>query len=162
MNCPLLSEDTADVLLDYSVGRLDPAKALKLEQHMTVCESCAVFRTGQAEVWAALDGWEPQPVSQSFDRRLWQKIDEAADAPWHRKLRDALRFGAWKPAFPLAGAVIVIAAGFVFDHQSTPPSTTSVSPGSGVSITEVDQIEKTLDDIQLLRQFDAAASSRPM
>jgi hypothetical protein len=162
MNCPLLSEETTDVLLDYSAGRLEQAKAVKLEKHMVECESCAAFRAGQADVWAALDAWEPQPVSLNFNRHLRRKLDEAAAAPWHRKLMDALRFGAWKPAFPLAAAAVVIAAGFMFDHQSTVPDTSSVSATSGVSITEVDQIENTLDDIQLLRQFDAAASSLRM
>jgi hypothetical protein len=31
----------------------------------------------------------------------------------------------------------------------------------GVSVSEADQVEKTLDDIQLLRQLDAGAGSGP-
>ena len=162
MNCPLLSENTAedtmDILLDYTAGRLDAKRTAKLEKHMLSCARCAAFRTEQAGVWAALDLWEPEPVSMSFNRSLWQKIEASASASWYRKLVDALRFGAWKPVFPLAAAVFVVAAGFVFDHQGTGTTTPGVINASGVSMNEVDQVEKTLDDLQLLRQFDAVSA----
>ena len=155
MNCPLLFEQT-DLLLDYTAGRLDSATAALLERHMENCARCAAFRTEQALLWNALDAWEPEPVSLSFNRTLWQRIDAIAAEPWYRRLIDGFRFGAWKPALPLAAAVCVIAAGFVLDHANA-PTTTSVAGASGVSITEVDQAEKALDDIQLLRQLDSAS-----
>ncbi|MES1258099.1 MAG: hypothetical protein ABUS51_06700 [Acidobacteriota bacterium] len=164
MNCPLLSEQTADVLLDYSAGRLEGAKAAKLEAHMTRCARCAGFRAGQTELWAVLDAWEPQPVSMGFNRELWRKIDQAAAAPWHRKLADALRFGGGEQAFPLATATVLVVAGILLDHHR-PAATSQNFASPGVSMTEADQVEKTLDDIQLLRQFDAVAadtSKRPM
>jgi anti-sigma factor RsiW len=170
MNCPLLSDQTADILLDYSAGRLNPARAILLEKHMDNCDRCTAFRLAQTEVWATLDAWEPEPVSVEFNRALWQKIDREVHAPWYRKLADQLRFGAWKPAFPLAAAALVIAAGFAFDHHgggaskltsSSPsnfPSNQSVNPGvTSASLSEADQVEKTLDDLQLLRQLDAAS-----
>ncbi len=158
MNCPLLAEDTTDVLLDYSAGRLDAKRTAMLETHMLSCVRCAAFRAEQTEVWAALELWEPEPVSMGFNRSLWQKIEESASASWYRKLVDALRFGAWKPVFPLAAAVFVVAAGFVFDHQGTGTPAPGILNGSGVSMNEVDQVEKTLDDLQLLRQFDAVSA----
>jgi anti-sigma factor RsiW len=159
MNCPSKSEDTIDVLLDYSAGRLDKARSAALEQHMAVCEDCAAFRVGQDEVWKALDAWEPEPVGMDFNRRMWQQIDAAAAAPWYRKLADSLRMGAWKPALPLTAAVVLVAAGFMMDHQGAVSVTPGVINGSGVSLTEADQVEKTLDDIQLLRQLDAVAGT---
>jgi hypothetical protein len=144
MNCPLLSEQTADVLLDYSAGRLEAAKAATLQTHMLSCDPCSAFLAEQAELWAALDSWEAPEVTMSFNRRLWRNIELAAGRPW-------LHFGAWKPAFPLAAAALVIMIGFVYDHKSPQP----VRNG-GVSITEIDQVEKTLDDMQLMRQFEAA------
>jgi len=54
----------------------------------------------------------------------------------------------------------------VFDHRtesrpgSDPSGATATqisTPNSGI---EADQVEKTLDDIQLLRQFDAVSSIR--
>ncbi|HEX4133513.1 MAG TPA: hypothetical protein VHY84_02730 [Bryobacteraceae bacterium] len=159
MNCPLQTEET-DLLLDYSAGRLDAARAAALTQHMEQCAACAAFRTEQTAVWNALDLWEPAPVSMDFNRRLWQRIDAAAAAPWYQSLRDSLRFTNWKPAIPLAAAVIVIAAGFLLDH----PGQQARTPEPGVSVTnvslrEADQVEQTLDDIQLLQQLDAVPSN---
>jgi len=152
MKCPLSREDTADVLLDYSARRLDKARAARLERHMESCEACAAFSVQQGALWSALDEWEPEPVSMDFNRRMWQNIDLLAAEPWYRRLADSLRFGAWKPAIPLAAAVLLVATAFVMDHSGT------VAQTHDVSITEVDQVEKTLDDVQLLKQFDSTVT----
>jgi anti-sigma factor RsiW len=172
MNCPLQREETGDVLLDYSARRLDAARTAVLEQHMEKCPKCASFRSDQALLWDALDTWEPMPVSRDFNRRLWQRIDAAAAAPWYTRVAESLRFANWKPVFPLAAAVLVIAGGFLLDQRdSREPApginveagsvkTGSVKTGSvqGVSMTEVDQLEQTLDDIQLLHQLDTVTA----
>lgn len=155
MRCPLEREETQDVLLDYSAGRLNPARAATLEAHMEECAACNSFRMEQSAVWDALDVWEPAPASMDFNRRLWQRIDAAANAPWYRTLADSLRFGGWKPAIPVALAVLAIAGGFLLDHPSGSTATPAVQP---VSFTEADQLEQTLDDMQLLRQLDSATS----
>ena len=161
MICPLKSEETIDVLLDYSAGRLEESRRTLFEGHMAHCAECAAFLAGQTEVWQTLDAWEPEPVSMDFNRRMWQKIDAAAAAPWYRKLADSLRLGAWKPALPLTAALVLVAAGFVMDHQGAVPAAPGVASSAGVSVTEAEQVEKTLDDIQLLRQLDAAAGAEP-
>jgi len=160
MNCPLKSEgtqreDVMDQLIEYAAGRLDAAKAAALDVHVGNCVACHAFVQQQAEVWDALDAWEPTPVSMDFNRRLWQRIDAAARSPWYRNLAGALRGANWKPVFPLAAAVLVIAGGFLLDHRGGPASSASVP---GVSVIEADQLEQTLDDIQLLRQLDAVAT----
>ena len=152
MNCPLQTEET-DLLLDYAAGRLalremDAARMATLVQHIETCPDCASFRKEQAAVWDALDLWEPAPVSIEFNRRLWQRIDAAAAAPWYTSLMESLRFANWKPVVPLAAAIAVIAAGFLLDHPR------GKSPIPGVSVREADQVEQTLDDIQLLHQLD--------
>jgi anti-sigma factor RsiW len=157
MTCPLLKEETADVLLDYSAGRLDAARTAMLERHMKTCAACDTFRLEQSAVWEALDAWEPMPVSLDFNRRLWQRIDEAAEAGWYRGLVKSLRFGNWKPVVPLAAAILVIAGGFMLDH----PGDRAVNSGTsvqGVSVSEADQLEKTLDDIQMLHQLDSVTA----
>lgn len=163
IDCPLEFEENIDLLLDYSAGKLPAAKLSMLEEHMGVCSACAAFRVGQAEVWQALDAWEPAPVSMDFNRRLWQKIDAAEAAPWYRKLADSLRMGAWKPALPLTAAVFLVAAGFMMDHRTSVSFSQGTSASSsisdGVSVSEADQVEKTLDDLQLLRQLDAGLAN---
>jgi anti-sigma factor RsiW len=149
MTCPLRTEET-DLLLDYSAGRLDAARAAVFAHHMETCPDCASFRMEQKTVWDALDAWEPAPVSMDFNRRLWQRIDAAGVAPWYRSLVESLRFANWKPVVPLTAAILVIAAGFLLDH---PGAVNNTVPG--VSLNEATQVEQTLDDIQLLDQLDA-------
>lgn len=162
--CPLKSEETTELLLDYAARKLEPLRAAVLEEHIENCADCAMFRDEQSAVWQALDQWVPVAVSSDFNRNLWRKIDEERAAPWYtkagfRNLVGQMSGAAWKPAFPLAAAVIVVCAGFVLDHAtphvtiSTKPP--SVSDGSGVSLSEAEQLQRTLDDIQLLKQFDA-------
>ncbi len=158
MNCPLKRVETSDLLLEYSARRLDAARATLVARHVEVCAECSAFLAGQTAVWDALDAWEPPAVSMDFNRRLWQRIDRATEVPWYRGLLNALHGANWKPVFPMAAAVLVIAGAFVLDHQGE----RVVTPGAGtpgVSIIEADQLEQTLDDIQLLRQLDAVAPS---
>jgi anti-sigma factor RsiW len=157
MNCPLGKEETAHMLLDYSAGRLDTASVAVLERHMESCAECAAFRAEQAAVWDALDAWKPSPVSLDFNRRLWQRIDAADAAPWYKRLVESLRMAPWKPVLPLTAAILIIAAGFLFDH----PGGRSPAPGASadsVSVTEAEQVEQALDDIQLLRQLNTSAT----
>jgi hypothetical protein len=163
MTCPLQSESTIDVLLDYSAGKLDRARLASLENHMLTCAECSAFLAGQTDLWQTLDAWEPEPVSMDFNRRLWQRIDAEAALPWYRKLADAFSTGAWKPALPLAAAVLLVSTAFVMDHQRSVPAPHGSETASGVSAggsnaapLDADQVERTLNDIQLLGQLDAS------
>lgn len=156
MNCPLKTHET-DLLLDDAAGTLarrglDAATMAELQAHMESCPDCVSFRAGQKSVWSALDLWEPGPVSQDFNRRLWQRIDAAAAAPWYMRLAESLRMTSWKAMIPLTAAVLVIAGGFLLDH----PAAKNRTPD--VTIIEADQVEQTLDDIQLLRQLDVVST----
>jgi len=153
MTCPLQTKET-DLLLDYSAGRLDAARTAALAQHMESCPVCASFRTEQTAVWDALDLWQPAPPSMDFNRRLWQRIELSAAAPWYKSLCDSLRFANWKPVVPLTAAILVIAAGFLLDHPGRQTQVPGV-PVTNVSLKDADQVEQTLDDIQLLQQLDA-------
>lgn len=158
MNCPIQNEETADLLLAYIARRLDPAKTAILERHMDVCAQCAEFRVRQELVWQALDAWEAPPVTPDFNRRLYQRIESEAAAPWYRRLF-TMPWATWKPAIPLACAGLIIMAGFVLDHPvHVNPSS---APAIRVSVTEAEQVETALDDLQLLRQLDNGAPAAP-
>ena len=164
--CPLKSDETIEVLMDYTARTLDAVQSGLLERHMDQCLNCATFRDDQAAVWQALDAWEPAPVSMDFNRRLWQRIGEDQAAPWYtkigfRNLGLQIRGSAWKPALSVAAAVLVVATGFVLDHSGTRTGSPTTAVESRVTITEADQVERTLDDIQLLHQFDTAADGEP-
>ncbi len=163
MNCPIENEN-ADVLLAYCARKLDADTAAILERHMLVCPECARLRDGQQAVWNALDSWEAPPVSADFDRRLYERI-EAGDAPsWHRRGWDYIRktFGpiVWRPAFPLAAAGVLVVAGFLLDHRPGAAVVKPSPPEIRVSLTEADQVEKTLEDMEMLRQFDPVSKDK--
>jgi anti-sigma factor RsiW len=167
--CPLIAEPNGiqmDLLLEYSAGRLDPAQSAALERHMAVCGGCAAFRAEQGALWSVLDEWEPEPVSLDFNRRLWQRLDGSAAAPWFRRFAHAWRYGAWKPAIPLAAAVLVVTTAFMMDHRESATIRSAGGSSAGASVVEVEQVERALDDIQLLKQFDTtvteAGSSKTM
>jgi hypothetical protein len=174
MSCQIRSEEHTDHLLAYSAGKLRADAATKLELHMRSCEECAAIGKAQSNVWNLLDNWEVRPVSADFNRELYARIDAASSASWLDRfassLGDFLRPVFARPAFPLAAASLVIVGGFVLDHPgrnfslSTKSSELQGSSAgsnqvdlnkAGLNKTEVDQVEATLDDIEILRQFDA-------
>jgi anti-sigma factor RsiW len=160
-NCPT-DCPTEDILLDYIAGRLNHAQALLFETHADHCARCAALRTSQAAVWQSLDEWKPAPVSEGFNRELWRRIDaDAQQSSWTRELAAALQFSFWKRLAPLAVAVALIATGFMFDHGGKQTGTIQTNSHASIVITasEADQMERALDDIQLLDEVDASAAA---
>lgn len=159
MNCPIRNEETADLLLAYTARRLDPARTATLENHMDVCPECAEFRAGQELVWQALDAWEAPPVTPDFNRRLYQRIEIEAAAPWYKRLFTT-PIAMWKPVIPLAAACMLVVAGFMLDHPVT-----NIAPPNPIpaihSVAEAEQVENALDDLQLLRQLDTSGTPGP-
>jgi hypothetical protein len=150
MKCPLEAGNAHEVLLEYPTGRLDPAAQAALESHIAECFDCQEAVGGQAAVWDALDAWEPAPVTVDFNRRLWQRIDrvEAERANWFSM--------TWKPALPVAAAFLLLMGVFMVERPHERLPLQSATGSDGVTLTEVDQVEATLDDLQLLQQFDSA------
>lgn len=152
-----------EVLLDYVAGRLDAAQTARFEQHAGGCAHCRTFCTEQRTVWRDLDRWQPAAVSEGFNRELWRRID-AEDGTDSGSLAGAFGFGLWKRVAPLAFALIVVVAAFVFDHAD---KRTERKPADAATVvvtaTDADQLESTLDDIQLLHEADTdAAPAKPL
>lgn len=164
MSCPIRSGEHTDHLLAYSAGKLRGDAAAKLELHMRECVDCAAIGASQSAIWNLLDTWEARPVSADFNRRLYARIDAAASASWWDKMTSSinefLRPVFARPAFPLAAASLLIVAGFVLDHpgkMSNSKANQAALQVSSVEInkSEVDQVEATLDDIDVLLLFDS-------
>jgi anti-sigma factor RsiW len=149
-HCP-----TEDILLDYVAGSLNATQLAEFERHAKECARCDALVASQAAVWRSLDEWKPGPVSAGFNRELWRKVDADAAAPsWTARLH------FWKELAPLAAVLALVATGFVMDHHSRPPVATTPA-AVAVSATEADQLERTLDDLQLLEAVDTATPARP-
>ena len=163
MKCPIEGKENAELLLSYSAHGLNPESAAILEEHMASCPACREFRDGQQALWKTLDHWEALPVSTGFDRRLYRRIEQQESVSWWARL-----FGPMGPVLlrsaPLAAtACLILVAGFV---GLGPERITTPVAVDNTQIREVEQVEKALDDLDMLRQFDLVAtkedSSRSM
>src|SRR5437867_9338209 len=154
MRCPIETQENAELLLSYSARRLDPESTAILEAHMELCPACREFRDGQRALWEALDQWEARPISADFDRRLYRKIEEQEQLGWWARVFGSLRPMFLRPALPLAAtACLVLVAGFILDD----PARFTLPAVENPQAHEVEQVERTLDDMEMLRQFNLVA-----
>ncbi len=154
MDCPIKTQENADWLLEYAAGRLRGERAAQLARHMETCTDCAGFVAAQQVVWNALDEWEPEPVSLDFDRRLYRSIEAARPASGLprvlRRLFAPLQ-PLWRPVVPLAAACLLIVAGVMLHAPQA-----VMGPVDGavrIERIEPEQVERTLDDMQMLREL---------
>jgi anti-sigma factor RsiW len=153
-HCP-----TEDVLLDYVAGKLGPEQTLRFEEHAATCASCAALQNAQVATWRELEAWKPEPVSEGFNRELWRRIDADA-AAGSRGLAVALRLNLWKRIAPLAVAMAALVAAFVLDHPGKPTVLRHATTTAAIVVTasDADQLERALDDIQLLHEVDSESA----
>jgi len=158
MGCPT-QDDNAELVLDYAARKLSPEAAAIFERHMLQCAECARFATSQRQLWKALDSWEAASLSDDFDQRLYARIDADAQRPlwqwlWQRLFSDVW---GWKPA--AAAAMVTLALGaflFVPQRTETPTQTPSrMEAGTHSDTIEPEQVERALEDLEMLRQLNA-------
>ncbi len=150
MDCPIKTQENREWLLDYSAGRLDHQHAVMVERHVEGCPDCARFVAEQRVVWEALGEWEPREISPDFNRRLYQRIDQAKPASWLDRLARPFQ-PLWRPLVPLAAACLLIVAGVALH---TPTATLHPNAEQAhVESVEPEQVERTLDDLQMLREL---------
>lgn len=138
--------------MEYAAGELDLETAGAVERHMAGCEACRAMVAEQAAVWKALDEWKAPAVSADFDRRLYNRIDREARVSWWDRLTLPFRPLPLRRTLPLtAVAGLLLAAGILLQHPD------KIAPGRpGGETVRAEQVERNLDDLELLRQFDAA------
>lgn len=157
MRCPIESQEDAAVLLDYCARTLDAATAALLERHIEICPACQTFQQEQQAVWRALDDWETSRVSPDFDRRLYRRIEAEAATPWWTRM-GSLSWVSWKPAVPLAAICLTLVAAAIFDSPAELPSPDTRGQVR-VETVQVDQMERTLEDLEMLSQFDLVTTA---
>jgi hypothetical protein len=161
--------DHTEKLLAYCAGGLGSDEGSRIAFHLKSCPECAAICSAQASVWKALDTWQPAPVSRDFDHRLFARIEAEKTALWWEraiaKAGEFLRPLFAQPALPLSAAALVIAAGFVLDHPAGLSRSENRSSARELAVPRVNQVdaekmEATLDDLEMLRQFDAISDDK--
>jgi hypothetical protein len=145
MICFTNHKEGAEILLQYSGGKLDAAQMREADLHVESCAECRLLVAAQRAVFAALDDFDAPAVSADFDQKLYARI--AAERPtfWHRWL-PVTPIVWWKPAVPVALAALALSALFVVRTSNS--GSTQQQPAIGKA--DVEQVEQALDDMDLL------------
>ena len=150
--------EATDLLLSYCARTLDPEAESRLKKHLVECSECRELVKAQQAVWDALGEWEPVEVSPEFDRKLFARIAEEERTPWWSYLLRPVRSFALKPALPLAAACLTLAAALVMRT----PGVIESPVQSKMEKVDIEQVERTLDDLDMLTQFSPPpAASAP-
>lgn len=156
MRCPIEAGNDAEMLA-FASGGLTPAEQEAFELHMAECGECRQRAEAQKVVWSALDAWESPSVSEDFDGRLFARIAEENRRPWWRR-----EWFSWKPALPVAAACAALLGVFLLHgpvlQNDSPPASPAIIQTQDAQKVDVDQVERALDDMEMLNQLDAPAS----
>ena len=154
MNCPIETQESAGLLLDYCSRKLDPETTAVLERHIASCPACSEFARGQNAVWQALDAWEALPVSSDFDRRLYRRIEE--QAPWWDRVLRPFRPVLVRQGLPVAAAAcLVVMAGILLDRPAGVPRISGEPDAAQFEAVQPDQVEHALEDMEMLHELHA-------
>lgn len=152
MQCPIQTTDNADILLQYCARKLSVETTAAFERHMQNCEACSKFASSQRFVWSALDTWEAMPPSEDFDRKLYARIEESEQSAWWKQF-------SWRPAFA-AACVTVVAAVLLYSPGTAP--VVLLQENSRIETLEPEQVERTLEDLEMLKQLSVASGSQSL
>jgi anti-sigma factor RsiW len=151
------SPEEAALLLDYCAGRLNDATARDLDRHMAECAACAEFVAGQQALWNVMNNWPAPQVSADFDLRLERRIRNTDSASWIERMLQAFRPAFARPVFALGALCLVMAAGLLLQNPRTAVAPAADSH-SRMEKIEPEQVERALDDMQMLRELSSAPS----
>src|SRR5258708_33100983 len=124
MECPRQKGTSAEWVMAYTAGALEPEKQIALDRHMSECPGCRDMVAEQRAVWEALDAWQPAPISADFNARLYQKISEEAGELWWQRLFRVNWPSIFRPVVPVAAACAVLVIAFLVKS----PAVTQSSP----------------------------------
>ena len=150
MNCPLETPDNAQVLLDYSTRKLDAERTASLERQMEICPECREFAVGQQALWEALDTWEAAPVSPSFDRKLYERIEKEVSF-WDLLVRPFRPLMVRRGLPVAAAACLLVMAGVLIQQPAGSP--VAKQDMAQVESVQPEQVEQTLDAMEMLHEF---------
>ena len=149
--CPLQDGEQAGVFLAWMEGKLGLEETAALELHARGCASCRSVLEGHKAVWAAMDSWEPEAVSQDFNRRLYSAIDAEQDQPWWRRaFAVAVPFPV-RPAIPIAASCLLLIGVVLF--RTPQPDDLETKQAGVIERVDVEQVDRSLDDLNLLREL---------
>lgn len=150
MSCLVIRDHQSD-LLEYCRGSFETERRLDIAKHAASCSECQTFIAQQQQVNALLDEWTLDPVSPEFDLALQAKLAQATSEGFGERLRRWLT-PLWRPAIPV-GAAAALAAVLITVQYPVPHAPSTAGETVDASRIDVNQVEQTLDDLDMLRQM---------
>ena len=122
---------------------------------------------GQRAVWSVLDQWEAPEVSPEFNRRLHAAVAAGTGrSGWLDRVSTWLVGLSRGNLLVPAGALSLVVAAVMLTQM---PRGTAVQPGSAQMVEQkagmdgdVKQMERTLDDLDVLSTLDAALTDEKL
>lgn len=167
MICLNKNKQGTETLLDYCAGRLQPERAAAIESHARECAACAALIAEQKSLWKALDAMEAPEISSDFDARLYARIASEEARPVWRAWWDRISLSGlsltghqWTPIVAGVAATAILAVGLVVNTPLFHPhSAPDVSQQIRTDSVDVEQLEVTLQDLEMLTPPSAPAGS---
>lgn len=142
-----------DWIVAYGAGTLDAPTQAALELHLLECPECRQLADSQKAVWTALDHWPAASVSPDFDQKLYARIARQEQEHWWQRLSHWN--WSWRPAMPVAAACAALIAAFLLK----PPAPIPVKEAHAPQKIQMEQVERALDDIDMLKQITSVTSA---
>jgi anti-sigma factor RsiW len=151
MECPQQNSDSVELIIAYAARTLDAADEAAFERHLESCPSCREMAAAQRTVWSVLEELTPLPVSSNFDAKLYQRIAQEQQYTWWQRLFRAN--WSWRPAMPVAAACAVLIVALLVKNSG--PTVVPQQPAQ--PSLQIEQVERALDDMDMLKQVGEAA-----
>jgi hypothetical protein len=156
MQCPIQNDEAAGFLLDYCAQKLDAGRTAAVEDHLRICPSCRELVDAQKAMWDTLDAWDGMVASPDFNRRLYARVEAEESrgilAKWTSVLVARWQFMAWRPAVRVALACATVVAALWIQAPGN-PALDREEPQAKVERVDVEQVERTLQDLDMLKQL---------
>jgi hypothetical protein len=112
----------------------------------------------QRSVWKALDSWSVNPPSGDFDCKLYTRIDEeerssSALEKWVCSIVARWSPFSWRAPVAVAAVCAMVALAILIDIPGAPRVVPPTEPQARTEHVDIEQVERTLDDMNMLRQF---------
>ncbi|HUI80991.1 MAG TPA: zf-HC2 domain-containing protein [Bryobacteraceae bacterium] len=149
MKCPIGSDEQLELLEAYCAGERNTPGTAALAKHLEGCAACRELVASQQAMWSALDEWKAPEASADFNRRLFARVEQEVSL-WDR-LTEPFRPLWVRLTVPVAAAAsVALMLALILNHRPVQPQ-----PGP-VELSQPEQIEHALDDMQMLHDFNTA------
>ncbi len=159
MRCPVQQGDP-EIVLNFCTRKLDPDTAAIFRKHVVLCPECRDFVDAQEEIWRELDRLEPCVISPDFDARLYARIEAEEARSWRTRLFG--RVPTRQGALALTAVCATVVAALFLRPSAERGTDRERRETVRIEALEPEQIDRTIEDMEMLRQFSTPGQVRAL